>query len=152
MSGVVLRPARIDELDELTDVCMRSKAIWGYDRAFLEACRAELTMTEVDLLDDWVCVAEADGGAVGVVQLSVSGSDAEIDKLFIRPGILRRGLGARLFGAASDRARSQGASQLVVAADPGAVPFYERMGARLSGMVPSGSIAGRMLPRLLMEL
>lgn len=34
--------------------------------------------------------------------------------------------------------------------DPDAVPFYEAMGARHAGAVPSGSIPGRMLP--LMEL
>jgi len=33
-------------------------------------------------------------------------------------------------------------------ADPNAVPFYERMGCRGIGRSHSGSIGGRMLPRL----
>jgi hypothetical protein len=41
---------------------------------------------------------------------------------------------------------------MVIEADPGAAAFYERMGARHAGLAPSQSIAGRLLPRLLVEL
>lgn len=37
-----LKPARIGECAELTDLVMRSKASNGYDAAFMEACRADL--------------------------------------------------------------------------------------------------------------
>jgi hypothetical protein len=41
---------------------------------------------------------------------------------------------------------------MTIDADPGAVPFYERMGAVPAGLVPSGSIPGRFLPRLVVAL
>jgi hypothetical protein len=41
---------------------------------------------------------------------------------------------------------------MVIEADPGAAPFYERMGAHYAGLAPSQSIPGRMLPRMLVEL
>ena len=37
----------MDEADCLTALCMRSKAHWGYDAAFMHACREELRMTAV---------------------------------------------------------------------------------------------------------
>lgn len=37
-------------------------------------------------------------------------------------------------------------------ADPCAAPLYERYGARRVAEVPSGSIPGRLLPRLVIEL
>ena len=40
----------------------------------------------------------------------------------------------------------------VVEADPGAVPFYLRMGCRVIGSVASGSIPGRILPLLAMDI
>ena len=43
-----LRPARPDEADLLTELCLRSKAVWGYDDAFMRACRAELTLSPAD--------------------------------------------------------------------------------------------------------
>jgi len=39
-------------------------------------------------------------------------------------------------------------TRVVLDADPGAEPFYARFGARRTGEVPSGSIEGRMLPRM----
>lgn len=39
-----LRPARPDEAEQLSDLALRSKAHWGYDRARLEGWRAELTL------------------------------------------------------------------------------------------------------------
>jgi hypothetical protein len=39
LAEVRLRAPRLDELEALSDLCLRSKAVWGYDAAFLEACR-----------------------------------------------------------------------------------------------------------------
>jgi hypothetical protein len=41
---------------------------------------------------------------------------------------------------------------MIIEADPDAAPFYRRLGARDAGLAPSGSIAGRMLPKLVVEL
>ena len=40
----------------------------------------------------------------------------------------------------------------MIEADPDAAPFYRRMGAQDVGLAPSGSIPGRMLPKLVKEL
>ena len=45
LSEVELRPARRDEATALSALCMRSKAFWGYDHLFMEACRQEFTLT-----------------------------------------------------------------------------------------------------------
>ena len=89
---------------------------------------------------------------VGVAQIKVVGSEADLLKLFVEPTTLRGGIGRTLFAWATDQATSSGASRLVIEADPGAVPFYRRMGAEDCGLAPSGSIAGRMLPKLVKEL
>jgi len=39
-----IRPARREECGLLTELALRSKAVWGYDAAFMEACREELTI------------------------------------------------------------------------------------------------------------
>src|SRR5262245_34275426 len=61
-----LRPPSPHELAALTDLCLRSKAVWGYDEAFMRACRAELTLTQRDLETSRLQVAERDGAVVGV--------------------------------------------------------------------------------------
>lgn len=143
-----LRPARIEELDVLSALCLRSKAVWGYDKAFMAACRDELTLTPADLNETEVAVAEIDGNVLGVVQVSCEGAEAVLEKLFVEPDQLLAGAGARLFSWAVGKARELGAASLVIDADPGAAAFYRRMGAKDDGEAPSESIPGRMLPRL----
>jgi GNAT superfamily N-acetyltransferase len=147
-----LRDARQNELQSLTELCLRSKAVWGYDAVFMAACRIELTLRPDDLRSSHLQVAESDTAAVGVAQVKVVGSDADLLKLFVEPDQLKSGIGRLLFAWAADQARRAGALRIIIEADPGSIPFYQRMGARRAGSTPSGSIARRMLPRLILDL
>lgn len=147
-----IRPPAIQELPALSALCFRSKAVWGYDSDFMEACRRELSIEPCDLRYTSVAVAEQDGGLAGVAQIKVIGREADLLKLFVEPAVLRGGIGRALFTWAADLATSQGADRLLIEADPDATAFYRRMGARDVGLASSGSISGRMLPRLVKDL
>ena len=149
---LLIRAAEIEELPALSELCMRSKAVWGYDAAFMAACRAELTLDPSDLASSRVAVAARGSRILGVAQVRMIGTDADLQKLFVEPSALRGGVGRTLFDWALDAARDMGASRMMIEADPDAAPFYRRLGARDAGRVPSGSIAGRMLPKLMVEL
>jgi GNAT superfamily N-acetyltransferase len=149
---IQLRDIRHNELSSLDELCLRSKAVWGYDDAFMAACRTELTLHPDELRTTHLQVAERDAIVAGLVQLKVVGRDADLMKLFVEPALLGSGVGRLLFVWATARARCLGAVRMNIEADPGAVPFYQRMGAHHAGFAPSHSIPGRMLPRLQMEL
>lgn len=150
--SVTLRPARPEEAADLSALALRSKGHWGYDAEFLEACRAELTWTEDDLSRATVVVAERDGIAVGFLVLAGAGDQGELDALFVDPPAIGGGVGSLLMDEALRLARAHGRRTLAIDADPGAEPFYLRYGARRVAEVPSGSIPGRLLPRLVIEL
>lgn len=147
-----LRSAHEADLAQLSDLCFRSKAVWGYDAAFMEACRAELTLVAADLDESSVQVAESGGRIVGVVQVAVTDDEGSLEKLFVEPELMRTGAGRLLFAWAAEAARKQGARTLAIESDPGAADFYRRMGARDAGVAPSGSVEGRWLPRLIFDL
>jgi len=126
--------------------------MWGYDNDFMEACRRELTVEPCDLRSTSVAVAEQDSRPAGVAQIKIIGSEAILLKLFVEPTVLRSGIGRALFAWATDLAISHGADRLLIEADPGAAPFYRRMGAQDVGLAPSGSIPGRTLPKLVKDL
>ena len=149
---LALRPARPEEGAALTELCLRSKAIWGYDDAFMRACRKELTLTPAAILASQVHVAEFDGRLAGMAEVKSSGETARLEKLFVEPAMLRTGTGRKLFDWAKATARAAGAAALVIEADPDAAEFYRRMGAVDDGLVPSGSIPGRLIPRLNLPL
>lgn len=144
VDDIVIRRAAPSDLAEASALCLRSKANWGYDAAFMAACRDELTLAERDLADI-VLVASQSGRIVGVIQLSQKGEEAEIEKLFVDPSALRQGLGHQLLHAAMACAPS---ARIRVQSDPGAAAFYRAQGFEPVGERPSGSISGRMLPVL----
>lgn len=149
---IQLRDARQNELSSLSELCLRSKAVWGYDDAFMIACRTELTLRPDELQSTHIQVAECDSAIVGLAQVKVTGTDADLLKLFVEPALLGSGVGRLLFEWATARARGLGAVRMNIEADPDAAAFYEHLGARHAGFAPSQSIAGRMLPRMQMEL
>ncbi|ATQ41875.1 GNAT family N-acetyltransferase [Caulobacter mirabilis] len=148
--AVSLRPARAEEAPALSALCLRSKGHWGYDEVFLEACREELTLS-LDELDS-VVVAEDGVEVVGLAQVLFEDGDAVLEKLFVDPSAIGCGVGRRLFDWAVEVARSGAATRMVIDADPDAAPIYRAMGAIDAGGVPSASIPGRVLPRLVFVL
>ncbi len=140
------------ELPFLSELCLRSKAVWGYDQAFLDSCRAELTIRAEELTLSRLCVAEDDGAIVGVAQVAVNDYTANLQKLFVEPAAIGLGVGRLLFDWAMRSARELGARRLMIEADPGAAGFYKKMEAVECGSVPSASIPGRTLPLLQIAL
>ena len=151
--AVTLRPARAADCAALSKLAMVSKAYWGYDDAFMEMCREELTITPTRIDRETMAVAEQDGRIVGFYAYAEQdGGVAEVMDVFVDPTFIGAGLGRQLFEHMCDSARSAGLSRLEIYADPHARAFYERMGAVLVGEAASVSIPGRMLPQLTLDL
>ena len=142
-SDVSVRSARVGESDSLTALCVRSKAHWGYDEAFMRRSAASLTVSEAEIVEGRVLVAERQGLVFGVARVE---PDGELGLMFVDPRTINRGVGRALFEAAVALARRLGAKRMAILADPNAAPFYERMGARFVSHAPSDAIPGRTLP------
>ena len=146
--NLTLKPVAEPDLETLSALCLRSKAWWGYDAAFMSLCVDALTLGP-EALTPGGSIAAWDGDApAGVACVSVEGRVAELEKLFVDPPYIGTGLGRRLFDWATETAHAWGANEMRILADPGAAPFYERMGVKRIGDEPSDAIAGRMLPRM----
>ncbi len=148
---IALRPPREDEGAFLTELCLRSKAVHGYDATFIEMCRDELTV-HPGMPGREIAVAESGGTVAGMGEISVDGDAAVLEKVFVEPAFIGTGVGRVLFDWAKARAAWAGAARLSWDADPGAERFYAAMGAVQVGTSPSGSIPGRFLPRMQLGL
>lgn len=150
---VTLRSGRPTDAAPLTELALRSKAHWGYDAEFMALCRAELTITEARIAEATVIVAERDGGTIGFGCLAVKDdASGEIADIFVEPREIGQGIGHAVMAALIGRARTLALRRLVVDADPHARGFYEKLGFRFARDVPSGSIPGRTLPQLVLDL
>jgi GNAT superfamily N-acetyltransferase len=144
---VAIRSANVGEARNLTGLCVRSKAHWGYDAAFMAMSAASLQVSEADIAAGRVLVAVDDAGrAIGVAGIALDGETADLDVLFVDPPVIGSGAGRLLFEAAVLLARQRGARRMTILADPNAAAFYARMGARFLRNAPSDAIPGRTLP------
>lgn len=152
---MALRPAVPGEAGVLSALIFRSKQSNGYDAAFMAACRAELTVAETDIAAGRYHVAEdARGVLLGCACLRDTGRAGvgEVAMMFVAPEAKRRGIGQALMARLVLEARATGLIRLELDADPAACAFYQAQGFCEVGLVPSGSISGRMLPRLALSL
>jgi GNAT superfamily N-acetyltransferase len=146
---VRIRQARPDEAEALSALALRSKGYWGYDQAFLDACRGEPAIAPHEIGPHRISVAEDDADEVlGLASLEGSAPVGALGMMFVEPRAIGRGIGRALYAHVLATARELGFTRLTIDADPNAEPFYRAMGARLIGTTSSGSIPGRELPLL----
>ena len=105
-SDISVRSARVGEAESLTALCVRSKAHWGYDDGLHAPEPASLTVSEAEIVEGRVLVAERQGLAFGVARVE---PDGELGLLFVDPRTINRGVGRALFEAAVALARRLGA-------------------------------------------
>jgi GNAT superfamily N-acetyltransferase len=173
VTNFVIRAALPEEAADISELAIRSKAHWGYDDAFIDASREELTIPPDRIVARRTQVVVSGGGADGVGGTPVEGSDAgplpagrilgfgtiegeppagELGMLFVDPDFIGRGVGGALFSHLAATATALGFHRLTIASDPNAEPFYLSKGAVRIGGVPSGSVPGRTLPLLALAL
>lgn len=153
VAETVVRPAAASEAAQLSALALRSKAYWGYDVDFIEACRRELTFDSNYVSSNAVFVAELDGKPVGFYALErLSDTEAELGALFVEPEHIGRGIGRVLISHAKQTARELGFETIVIQGDPNAANFYRAAGGVRCGELPSRSIPNRVLPLFRIKL
>ena len=141
---MLIRPARPDEAAVLSGIAVRSKAHWPYPAEFLARFARTLALTPSVVAANDVWVADRDGVPIGFYVLLDRGDLSVLDDLWLEPAEIGRGYGRQLFEHALARATATGAAFLEWEAEPYAMGFYERMGARRVRWVQSA--LGRHLP------
>lgn len=140
-----IRRASVADASVLSDLGIRSKAVWGYSEEMMATFRDELTLSRRYIEENFVYALWMDV-VLGYYSLVPHEPDAvELGHLFVEPGQFGCGHGARLYRHAVERARAAGYEKMVIQSDPNAAGFYEKLGATLVRQVPS-SVPGRTIP------
>jgi GNAT superfamily N-acetyltransferase len=150
VNTITFRPALDEECPALSDLMLHSKAHWDYDADFIEACRADLTITPEWLRINDGFVAEREGIAAGFFGIIMEGNTAHVEHFFVAREAIGSGVGQLMWAEFLRQAALRKAMRIEIEAEPHAEAFYRHMGAVTIGQCPSTVFAGRMLP--LMEL
>jgi len=150
-----VRAARPGDASELSALALVSKAHWGYDQNFLNACRDELTYSgdQIESSQFEFYVLEVESTIIAFYALEFDSTPvAELEAMFIDPEFIGAGLGRVLFSHAISCCQGRSIDRLIIQADEFAAGFYKTMGAVQCGSRESGSIIGRHLPLFEFEI
>ena len=150
-----IRYAAPRDAAELSRLATRSKAHWGYSEEFMASCRGELTVSPEEIADDGIefVVAEVRETMVGFYALKqLSSVEFDLEALYVDPDHIGNGHGSFLLDHAMSAVQESGGEQLQIQSDPNATGFYASAGARQIGTRESGSIPGRFLPLLAIDV
>jgi ribosomal protein S18 acetylase RimI-like enzyme len=148
--AVGIAPATPEAADALTELARAAKASWGYAKTDLAAWAPQLTITREYIRAHRVYRADADGRLVGTCALEDRGDHWRLEHVWVAPTAQRRGVGRALVEHALAVVRATRPGVVRLDADPHAVGFYRRLGAREVGAL-AAPIAGeptRTLPVL----
>lgn len=123
------RQATVDDVDGLNALTSRLILHWGYESEFVDWEPEAITVTRQSIFDDHVLVLEHDEVVIGYYGLRGSPEDLSLDKLFLEPSFIGKGLGRRLCNHAVETARNLGVPKVSFFADPNATGFYRAMGS-----------------------
>src|SRR5258705_222115 len=140
---VSIRTAQTGEGESLSALCVRSKAHWGYDAAFMAKSAAALCVSEADIAAGRVVVAvDGAGRTIGVAGVVPDGEIADLDLLFVDPPAIGGGAGRVLFEAAVGLARRLPARRVTMLADGKVVrqALIEGRDAAREGLAPGSLV------------
>ncbi|MFC0212987.1 GNAT family N-acetyltransferase [Paenibacillus chartarius] len=138
MMGANIRPAQTEEATILSDIAIRSKAYWGYDPEYMECAKKDLSISEENILDNWIFVIEAENTIRGFYELREnSKQEAELFWLFVDPTSIGAGYGKKLMKHAIQLAMNNNFIHIRIKSDPNAEGFYKGFGAIVVGESPS---------------
>jgi putative acetyltransferase len=136
-----LRPFAADDTDAVVDLRNRSfeelsgDAYTPAQKAALRENRAQKDYAE-DLIRNHIMLGFDDGlGLVamgGWIAMPDDPDIGRIRKLAVHPAVARQGFGRHMAEDAEQRARDAGCKRFIVRASINAVPFYERLGYRVT--------------------
>ena len=152
MDKMEMREAVAADATRISQLAIRSKAIWDYSPEQMRVFAEELTLNADDILARVAYILLENEQLRGFYTLVERGEQvAELEHLFVDPQAIGSGFGRALFDHACRVARARGNARLVIQSDPNAAGFYDAMGCAKEREIAS-SIPGRFIPFFAIEL
>ena len=143
---IEIRRAVRSDSERATELARAAKAHWKYPDEWLATWQADLAITAEMIDRHPTYVACVEENVVGVCQLQEADGRAMLEHVWVDPDVHGRGVGRALV----EHARRTAPGIMMVVADPNAIGFYLKLGARRVGEVagPMPGAPDRTLPLL----
>lgn len=145
----ILRPARKDEAQILTEIAIESEAYWGYDAEFMQQFKMHYSVTDDFIENNMTYVLELDKMIIGFFGIINEHEEATLEYLYLKPEYIGMGYGKVMWGHLIEVCKREQIKKLVFVTSPQAKEFYIKMGAVVIDEVESLLRKGRMVPKLI---
>ena len=135
MIVISIRTAGPEDLDDLTEIFRCASLSHEGDRNNLLAHPEFLQLNDRAIIEQRVRLAAIDGRTVGFATSARSGTNVELEDLFVHPDWTRRGVATRLIADVVELSRASGAASVAVTTNSDAMAFYLSVGFRGSDTV-----------------
>jgi len=133
----------------LNQILYHSEAYWNHDELYMAGFKSLYQMSKTDLDEGIVRIMEKDDGQItGFFCIKPAENSGELDYFYIKRDCIGKGFGRRLWEYLLQVCRDNKISELTWVTDPGALPFYLKMGAREIGRTRSKINGKRLIPKL----
>lgn len=147
-----IRLAKLSEVDVLTDLSIRSKSYWGYDKEFISDAIEDLTLNPNHINNKMVYLCELNEKVIGYYALADK-PEPEMIALFVDPNFIGKGIGYKLWNHSLRIVSEMGWNKFKIIADPfAAEKFYLKVGCQKVGDYQSPIRINRKIPILVYEL
>lgn len=128
---VRIRPATVDDAEDLRDIAWSSMEYWDMDSDELNNLRSVLDINPGLIESNAAYVAEnvETEEILGFYFVETIGSEYWLRYLCVNPDFMGTGIGEILFLSACEAAEEIGAEELHIVCHPNAEEFYKEMGA-----------------------
>lgn len=130
-------PASSNDINQINDIIRLAKIHLNYDATFIEKYMQLFQITETDIEEKIFQLAYSNESLIGFYSFSfhLNGDlELELDKFFIHPNLIGKGIGRKLWQSCCDTAKSLGKNEFVIWSDLNTVSFYTKMGCEIIGV------------------
>jgi len=151
--SITFRLGKNSDSKILSDLALRSKAYWSYDKEFIDSCAEDLAISEERAGGGFIIVAEKNNQVIGFYGFDQGLREKEMTHLFVDPSFIGKGVGLQLWNHAVLFAKNHGLKEFKLIADPfAAEKFYFKVGCTQVGETDSSAKPGRKLPILIFKI
>ncbi|MBB6523248.1 GNAT family N-acetyltransferase [Pseudoteredinibacter isoporae] len=134
------------DLKDINRIVIAAKRHWGYPEEWIQQWLPDLTVNESVLEERPFWLLKSEGSTLAVASCASLGEGLyELEDCWVDPACMGLGAGKKLLEFVLSHLQELSAKELLIAADPNATGFYEKMGAEACGFRDS-TPEGRKLP------
>ncbi len=152
LQKIKIKKASIVDAKDLSELTIRSKSYWNYNKKQIESWREELTITEKYIDNNQIYKLVSNNLLIGFYAFqAINNTTIKLDYLFVEPQFIGKGYGKKLMTDFLKKIENSQYKRVILDADPNAEKFYSRLGFRVIGKLKS-TIKDRFLPIMELEI